>query len=117
VNYNLVKGTFEKFENQEDTRKYFELLSPGNFQRDDSVLTSELLLGLRWVVLFDASFKNLYFGMWFDDLGTLVLEDVLCLSCLLLLIEIAWFEAYIDLILLSKSFMDGGSQFGTFRLI
>jgi hypothetical protein len=36
-------------------RKHSELPRPGSFQGDDLVLTSELLFGLRRVVLFDVS--------------------------------------------------------------
>jgi hypothetical protein len=60
VNHNWVEGTFEKFADQENMRKHFELPRPGRFQGDDLVLTSELLLGLRWVVLFDVSSEDPY---------------------------------------------------------
>jgi hypothetical protein len=60
VNHNWVEGTFEKFADQENMRKHSELPRPGSFQGDDLVLTSELLLGLRRVVLFDVSSEHPY---------------------------------------------------------
>jgi hypothetical protein len=60
VNHNLVEGTFEKFADQENMRKHSEIPRPGSFQGDDLVLTSELLLGLRRVVLFDVSSEHPY---------------------------------------------------------
>jgi hypothetical protein len=86
VNHNWVEGTFEKFADQENMRKHSELPRPGSFQGDDLVLTFELLLGSRRVVLFGVFYENPYWhaGGWPREP---IPKDVLCSSRLLLLIE------------------------------